>query len=74
MKALKIFLTLFCMGVIVSCSKDEPAPAKEQPTPQQTNFPTIKNFSAQEVTVGDIITIEERILSLHKPTELLLME
>ena len=46
------------MGVIVSCSKDEPAPAKEQPTPQQTNFPTIKNFSAQEVTVGDIITIE----------------
>jgi len=60
MKALKIFLTLFCMGVIVSCSKDEPAPApaKEQPTPQQTNFPTIKNFSAQEVTVGDIITIE----------------
>ena len=58
MKALKIFLTLFCMGVIVSCSKDEPAPAKEQPTPQQTNFPTIKNFSAQEVTVGDVITIE----------------
>jgi len=60
MKALKIFLTLFCMGVIVSCSKDEPAPApaKEQPTPQQTNFPTVKNFSAQEVTVGDIITIE----------------
>ena len=60
MKALKIFLTLFCIGVIVSCSKDEPtpAPAKEQPTPQQTNFPTIKNFSAQEVTVGDIITIE----------------
>ena len=46
------------MGVIVSCSKDEPAPAKEQPTPQQTNFPTIKNFSAQEVTVGDVITIE----------------
>ena len=48
------------MGVIVSCSKDEPAPApaKEQPTPQQTNFPTVKNFSAQEVTVGDIITIE----------------
>ena len=48
------------MGVIVSCSKDEPAPApaKEQPTPQQTNFPTIKNFSAQEVTIGDIITIE----------------
>lgn len=60
MKALKIFLTLFCMGVIVSCSKDEPAPAptKEQPTPQQPNFPTIKNFSAQEVTVGDVITIE----------------
>ena len=60
MKALKIFLTLFCMGVIVSCSKDEPAPApaKEQPTPQQTNFPTVKNFSAQEVTIGDIITIE----------------
>ena len=58
MKALKIFLTLSCMGVIVSCSKDEPAPAKEQPTPQQTNFPTIKNFSAQEVTVGDVITIE----------------
>jgi len=60
MKALKIFLTLFCMGVIVSCSKDEPAPApaKEQPTPQQTNFPTVKNFSAQEVIVGDIITIE----------------
>ena len=60
MKALKIFLTLFCMGVIVSCSKDEPAPApaKEQPTPQQTNFPTVKSFSAQEVTVGDIITIE----------------
>ncbi|MEN2799672.1 IPT/TIG domain-containing protein [Capnocytophaga sputigena] len=60
MKALKIFLTLFCMGVIVSCSKDEPAPArvKEQPTPQQTKFPTVKNFSAQEVTVGDIITIE----------------
>ena len=60
MKALKIFLTLFCMGVIVSCSKDEPAPVptKEQPTPQQTNFPTVKNFSAQEVTVGDIITIE----------------
>ena len=48
------------MGVIVSCSKDEPAPAptKEQPTPQQPNFPTIKNFSAQEVTVGDVITIE----------------
>ena len=48
------------MGVIVSCSKDEPAPArvKEQPTPQQTKFPTVKNFSAQEVTVGDIITIE----------------
>lgn len=48
------------MGVIVSCSKDEPAPApaKEQPTPQQTNFPTVKNFSAQEVIVGDIITIE----------------
>ena len=48
------------MGVIVSCSKDEPAPApaKEQPTPQQTNFPTVKSFSAQEVTVGDIITIE----------------
>ena len=48
------------MGVIVSCSKDEPAPApaKEQPTPQQTNFPTVKNFSAQEVTIGDIITIE----------------
>ena len=48
------------MGVIVSCSKDEPAPVptKEQPTPQQTNFPTVKNFSAQEVTVGDIITIE----------------
>lgn len=48
------------MGVIMGCSKDEPAPApaKEQPTPQQTNFPTIKNFSAQEVTVGDIITIE----------------
>ena len=60
MKALKIFLTLFCMGVIVSCSKDEPAsaPTKEQPTPQQPNFPTIKNFSAQEVTVGDVITIE----------------
>ena len=60
MKALKIFLTLFCMGVIVSCSKDEPASAstKEQPTPQQPNFPTIKNFSAQEVTVGDVITIE----------------
>ena len=60
MKALKIFLTLSCMGVIVSCSKDEPAPAptKEQPTPQQPNFPTIKNFSAQEVTVGDVITIE----------------
>ena len=60
MKALKIFLTLFCIGVIVSCSKDEPtpAPAKEQPTPQQTNFPTVKSFSAQEVTVGDIITIE----------------
>ncbi|WP_083846554.1 IPT/TIG domain-containing protein [Capnocytophaga sp. CM59] len=60
MKALKIFLTLFCMGVIVSCSKDEPASAstKEQPTPQQTNFPTVKSFSAQEVTVGDIITIE----------------
>jgi IPT/TIG domain len=60
MKALKIFLTLFCMGVIVSCSKDEPAPAptKEQSTPQQPNFPTIKNFSAQEVTVGDVITIE----------------
>ena len=60
MKALKIFLTLSCMGVIVSCSKDEPAPArvKEQPTPQQTKFPTVKNFSAQEVTVGDIITIE----------------
>ena len=60
MKALKIFLTLSCMGVIVSCSKDEPAPApaKEQPTPQQTNFPTIKNFSAQEVTVGDVINIE----------------
>ena len=48
------------MGVIVSCSKDEPASAstKEQPTPQQPNFPTIKNFSAQEVTVGDVITIE----------------
>ena len=48
------------MGVIVSCSKDEPAPAptKEQSTPQQPNFPTIKNFSAQEVTVGDVITIE----------------
>ena len=48
------------MGVIVSCSKDEPAPVptKEQPTPQQTTFPTVKNFSAQEVTVGDIITIE----------------
>ena len=48
------------MGVIVSCSKDEPAPApaKEQPTPQQTNFPTVKNFSAQEVIVGDIIPIE----------------
>ena len=48
------------MGVIVSCSKDEsaPAPTKEQPTPQQPNFPTIKNFSAQEVTVGDVITIE----------------
>ena len=48
------------MGVIVSCSKDEPAPApaKEQPTPQQTNFPTVKNISIQEVTVGDIITIE----------------
>lgn len=48
------------MGVIVSCSKDEPtpSPAKEQPTPQQTNFPIVKNFSAQEVTVGDIITIE----------------
>ena len=60
MKALKIFLTLFCMGVIFSCSKDEPAsaPTKEQPTPQQPNFPTIKNFSAQEVTVGDVITIE----------------
>lgn len=60
MKTLKIFLTLFCMGVIVSCSKDEPASAstKEQPTPQQPNFPTIKNFSAQEVTVGDVITIE----------------
>jgi len=58
MKALKIFLTLFCMGVIVSCSKDEPAPAKEQPTPQQTNFPTVKNISTQEVTVGDVITIE----------------
>jgi len=60
MKALKIFLTLSCMGVIVSCSKDEPAPAptKEQSTPQQPNFPTIKNFSAQEVTVGDVITIE----------------
>ncbi|MEB3013257.1 IPT/TIG domain-containing protein [Capnocytophaga gingivalis] len=60
MKALKIFLTLSCMGVIVSCSKDEsaPAPTKEQPTPQQPNFPTIKNFSAQEVTVGDVITIE----------------
>ena len=62
MKALKIFLTLFCMGVIVSCSKDEPASVsastKEQPTPQQPNFPTIKNFSAQEVTVGDVITIE----------------
>ena len=60
MKALKIFLTLFCIGVIVSCSKDEPAPAptKEQSTPQQPNFPTIKNFSAQEVTVGDVITIE----------------
>ena len=60
MKALKIFLTLFCMGVIVSCSKDEsaPAPTKEQPTRQQPNFPTIKNFSTQEVTVGDVITIE----------------
>ena len=60
MKALKIFLTLSCMGVIMSCSKDEPAPAptKEQLTPQQQNFPTIKNFSAQEVTVGDVITIE----------------
>ena len=48
------------MGVIFSCSKDEPAsaPTKEQPTPQQPNFPTIKNFSAQEVTVGDVITIE----------------
>ena len=48
------------MGVIVSCSKDEPAPApaKEQPTPQQTNFPTVKNISTQEVTVGDVITIE----------------
>lgn len=48
------------MGVIVSCSKDEPAPAptKEQPTRQQPNFPTIKNFSTQEVTVGDVITIE----------------
>ena len=60
MKALKIFLTLSCMGVIVSCSKDEsaPAPTKEQPTRQQPNFPTIKNFSTQEVTVGDVITIE----------------